>query len=427
MTALCCLLMLAVVALVLIGVLNVEVVDQAQTGARSKLSWTVSFLKGGSGVLSEAGSHTVASFVVLTICSAVIAFLSVRFAALTLLFSAVLIVAINLLMPDVQSRPGVFGFMAGLLAVAGTYLICTLLQRRLHHKKVSHLFRNYVPSNLTDYYLKHPKDMQAINESRELTILFCDIKRFTGISETLDSDRLREWLNAYFGVVSDVIDQFGGTVDKYMGDSVMAFWGAPWPSDTHASDALFASKEIQRQVDALSAQMQARGMPEIKVGIGIATGFANVGHMGSRHHMTYTAVGDPVNTANRLQRCTGYYDLSIVVAESTVKNSPEYLFRELDTVHVKGRQRFVRLFEPVCLVDEASTVLLKRLQLHRKAMQFYRRGLWVDAQRIFEKLKQDQPSENDFYQKYVDRIQEIKASRPKDEQAHIVDLTKQVG
>lgn len=87
----------------------------------------------------------------------------------------------------------------------------------------------------------------------------------------------------------------------------------------------------------------------------------------------------------------------------------------------------MRLFEPVCLVDEASTVLLKRLQLHRKAMQFYRRGLWVDAQRIFEKLRQDQPSENDFYQKYVDRIQEIKASRPKDEQAHIVDLTKQVG
>ena len=423
----CCLLVLGVAVMMLFGIFNIEIADQAQAGAKSKFSWTVSFLKDGSGLLSDAGPRVVASLAVMAIGSVALAFLSIPLAVVTLLFSAVLIVAINLLVPDAQSRPTIFGFLAGLLAVFATYLVCKLFQQRFHRSKVSHLFRNYVPSNLTDYYLQHPSDMREVNESRELTILFCDIKRFTGISETLESHHLSDWLNEYFGVVSEVIHQHGGTVDKYMGDSVMAFWGAPWPSDTHASDALFASKEIQRQVEVLSTQMQARGMPEIRIGIGIATGFANVGHMGSRHHMTYTAVGDPVNTANRLQRCTGYYDLSIVVAESTVKNSPEYLFRELDTVHVKGRQRFVRLFEPMCLVDEASTVLLKRLQLHRKAMQFYRRGLWADAQRIFAKLGQDQPGENDFYQKYVDRNQEIKSSRPKDERAHIVDLTKQVG
>ena len=177
----------------------------------------------------------------------------------------------------------------------------------------------------------------------------------------------------------------------------------------------------------LSQQMQNLGLPPITIGIGIATGFANVGHMGSRYHMTYTAVGDPVNTANRLQRCTGYYDLSLVVSESTVEKVPEFLFRELDTVHVKGRQRFVRLFEPVCPVEEASPDLHKRLQLHGKAMQFYRQGMWSDAERLFAKLSRDDLSNHEFYMKYVDRIQKIRTTRPEDESAHILDLTQQIG
>jgi len=422
----CCLLALCLAALFVFGIVKLEFVEQAGSGS-SKITWVLSYLKDQSNPLLEASARTVALLMVAFIFSAVIGFLSIPFAAITLLFSAALIIVINHLMPGFLPKPSVFSFLAALLLVFCVYLTCTLIQRLFHRSRVNRQFRNYIPSNLTDYYLKNPSGAKAINESRELTILFCDIKRFTGISETLESNRLSEWLNAYFSVVSEVIHEHGGTVDKYMGDSVMAFWGAPWPSDTHAADALFAAQSIQLKVDELSANMQTEGLPEIRIGIGIATGFANVGHLGSRHHMTYTAVGDPVNTANRLQRCTGYYDLSVVVSESTVKNAPEYLFRELDTVHVKGRRRFVRLFEPVCLVSEAAPDLLKRLQLHRKAMQFYRRGLWIDAQRLFEKLGLDNPKEVELYQRYVHRIQEIRSNRPTDESAHIVDLTRQVG
>jgi len=350
------------------------------------------------------------------------------FAAIPVFLFALFLVALVFFMATGNTfDPSFVASVALLFVVFLAYLAGEIWGRASHQRKVGEFFRHHVPSNLANYYIDNPSDMDAVSDSRELTILFCDIKRFTSIAETLDPDRLRDWLNAYFGVVSRVIHQHGGTVDKYMGDSVMAFWGAPEASSTHAADSLHASRVIQDEVAVLSKQMQSLGLPPITIGIGIATGFANVGHMGSRYHMTYTAVGDPVNTANRLQRCTGYYDLSLVVSESTVEKVPEYLFRELDTVHVKGRQRFVRLFEPVCPVEEASPELHKRLQLHSKAMQFYRQGMWSDAERVFAKLGRDDLSDRDFYKKYVDRIQKIRTTRPEDGSAHILDLTQQIG
>lgn len=342
-------------------------------------------------------------------------------------FAVLLVAVLFFAAPGNGYDPTFPAALSMLFAVFVAYLVTAFRDRASHQRKVSEFFRHYVPSNLTDYYIDNPSGMEAVSDSRELTILFCDIKQFTTIAETLDPDRLRDWLNAYFGVVSRVIHQHGGTVDKYMGDSVMAFWGAPQLSESHASDALHASCRIQEEVAVLSHQMQGLGLPAITIGIGMATGFANVGHMGSRYHMTYTAVGDPVNTANRLQRCTGYYDLSVVVAESTIKKVPEYLFRELDTVHVKGRQKIVRLFEPVCPAEEASPELHKRLQLHSKAMQFYRQGMWSDAERLFAKLGRDELTRREFYKKYVDRIQQIRRTKPQDESAHILDLTQRIG
>ena len=358
--------------------------------------------------------------------SLLVAMLQPSMALLFLLAAFLLVAGMGISFGVASADSVVASVLIGLAAVFACYLFCKLLQRSANRRKVRHFFEPYVPSNLTDYYRKNPAKMAAVSESRELTILFCDIKKFTSIAETLDPARLHEWLNAYFVTVSHVIDQHGGTVDKYMGDSVMAFWGAPWASETHASDALRASQQIQREVAALAKRMNADGLPEITIGIGISTGFANVGHMGSEYRMTYTAVGDPVNTANRLQRCTGYYDLPMVVSSSTVEKVPEFLFRELDTVHVKGRQRFVQLFELICPVADASPELLKRLQLHRKAMQFYRSGMWNDAERLFEVLGNDSVDEREYYQRYIDRIRKIRNTRPKHEDAHIVDFTGQM-
>lgn len=391
----------------------------------SPASFAVSF--GSLEFLLQSGVRGVTSLLIAATLS-IGAPLLTMVTALPIFAFAILVVAVlYFAVPGNGFDPTFPAVIAMLLVIFAAYLVGAFRDRASHQRKVTEFFRHYVPSNLTDYYIDNPSGMDAVSDSRELTILFCDIKQFTSIAETLDPDRLRDWLNAYFGVVSRVIHQHGGTVDKYMGDSVMAFWGAPEPSETHASDALYASRRIQEEVAVLSHQLQGLGLPPITIGIGMATGFANVGHMGSRYHMTYTAVGDPVNTANRLQRCTGYYDLSIVVAESTIEKVPEYLFRELDTVHVKGRQKIVRLFEPVCPVEEASPELHKRLQLHGKAMQFYRQGMWSDAERLFAKLGRDDLTSREFYKKYVDRIQKIRTTKPEDESAHILDLTQRIG
>ncbi len=427
----CCFIVFCIAVLFTFGIaelqfgsqVNPASVDAIDGGSKVSVS-----LRGGiKEILADTGVRGKASLVITLLFTLSVALFPVAVSMLALVFSSVLVVAVHFSVPGNGSDPSLFAVFATLVSVFVCYLIFSVLQQLAHRRRVGRFFKNYVPSNLTDYYLQNPEGMEAVSESRELTILFCDIKRFTSISETLEPDRLRDWLNAYFDIVSQIIHQHGGTVDKYMGDSVMAFWGAPWASDTHATDALYASRKIQQEVAVLSQQMQTIGLPAITIGIGISTGFANVGHMGSKHHMTYTAVGDPVNTANRLQRCTGYYDLALVVSEATVEKVPKYLFRELDTVHVKGRQRFVRLFEPVCPIEDASPQLLKRLQLHRKAMQFYRRGMWHEAEALFGKLGRDDLVEREFYQKYVDRIQKIKSTRPKDERAHIVDLTRQIG
>ncbi|OED35332.1 hypothetical protein AB833_30685 [Chromatiales bacterium (ex Bugula neritina AB1)] len=313
-----------------------------------------------------------------------------------------------------------------LVALYLGYLILRWLMLAVRKHRVDEFLRHHVPDQLVTHYMENPDEIGVVGDSLEMTILFCDIKRFTAISERLDPETLSQWLNRYFDAVSGVVVRHGGTIDKYMGDSVMAFWGAPAASDRHAADALMASREILLEVEALSNRLQQEQLPPISVGIGVSTGNANVGHLGSKYRMTYTVVGDAVNTADRLQRCTGYYDRPLIVNDAVTESVPDYLFRELDTVHVKGRQRFVRIFEPVCHEQEALPNTHRQLQMHRKAMQFYRRGMWADAEALFNKLSED-TGEINFYRKYIDRLVDIQSSQLKDGGTHVVDFTQKIG
>lgn len=317
-------------------------------------------------------------------------------------------------------------FLICLLVVFLAFVLVRGLLLFMRRLKVNRFLQQYIPSHLMQHYMKYPDELGSGGESRNMTIMFCDIKRFTAISERLDPELLPEWLNRYFDTVGDVILQHGGTIDKYIGDSVMAFWGAPQKSDTHASDALHAARDILIALEKLSDELVAEGRPPIAVGIGISTGNANVGHLGSKKRMTYTVVGDAVNTADRLQRCTSAYNLSLVVNDAATESVPDFLFRELDTVHVKGRQRFVRIFQPICHQDEAIPNTHRQLQLHRKAMQFYRRGMWEDAEKLF-RLLSDETNEVAFYKKYIERMINIRNSEPEDGADYIVDFTQKIG
>jgi len=374
--------------------------------------------------VGQLGAPGLTTLVVSTLLALTIGLFSAKVALSIFVCALVVVSSVCLLLSVV---PDVIAVISVPTAVFAAYTAYVLTEKYSRHHRIDKKLKPYTSTQLTNYYMSHPEQLEAPSESREITILFCDIKNFTAISENLDPDCLRDWLNMYFHKVSVVIDRYNGTVDKYMGDSVMAFWGAPWHSKTHATDALMASMQIQKELAALSVEMAEDGLPPIEAGIGICTGYANVGLMGSDFHRTYTAVGDPVNTANRMQRCASLYNRDVVISESTAERAPEYLLRELDTVNVKGRQKFVRLFEPVCHLDDATPELISHIDLHCKAMQFYRGGMWLDAERLFNKLGQRNASESAYYQTYLERIKKIRLTRPKDKQAHVVDLSQQTG
>lgn len=344
---------------------------------------------------------------------------------LCVIASAAAVIAVIQFIVMPFSSPTYTILVINLHVVAIAFLLSRGVLGWLRVRRVNSYLRQYAPPGIVDYYLASP-GARVSGESREMTIMFCDIKSFTGISERLDPELLPGWLNRFFDIVCEIVVRHGGTIDKYMGDSVMAFWGAPERSDTHARDALFAAREILPAVQALSEKLVGEGLPSIAVGIGLSTGSAHVGHLGSRERLTYTVVGDAVNTADRLQRCTGAYDLSLIVNDRMTEQVPEFLFRELDIVHVKGRQRFVRIFQPICHEDNAVPNTYRRLQMHRKAMQFYRRGMWADAEKLFKALSSE-PAEYAFYRRYVKRLENIRNSDSSADTSFVVDFSQKIG
>ncbi len=179
-----------------------------------------------------------------------------------------------------------------------------------------------------------------------LTILFSDLVGFTTISEDLSPENLIHLLNEYFSTMTDIILNCKGTVDKYIGDAIMAFWGAPLPIKDHAAKACQAALAMKKAIAPLQETWQERGLPLLGTRLGIHTGQAIVGNVGSRDRFNYTVMGDTVNLASRLEGVNKIYGTSILVSESTHQQAgTAFLFRELDLVQVKGRLQPVTIYE----------------------------------------------------------------------------------
>lgn len=266
-------------------------------------------------------------------------------------------------------------------------------------KRFSRLLSQYIPPELANAYSRDP-DSMLVGEQREISVLFCDVVGFSGMIETLTADELRDWLNEFFSVTSRVVVRHRGTIDKYMGDSIMAIWGAPARSDTHAYDALCAAMDMHDELLELSASFQRRGLPSIEAGVGLSTGRANVGPMGSEFRMDYTVVGDAVNVAQRLEAQTRKYRVPIIVSGATAEVLTDMLFRELDTVQVKGRQQSVTMFQPLGPLDAATDQTRERLALHQKAMEASKAGRWLEATESFEILR-DEWGPFEMYELYL--------------------------
>jgi adenylate cyclase len=264
-------------------------------------------------------------------------------------------------------------------------------------------FGQYVPPELVDEMAKDPEAFRLEGESRDMTVLFSDVRGFTSISEGLDPKQLTHLMNEYLTPMTQVIHHYRGTIDKYMGDAIMAFWGAPIHDDQHARHALQAAMEMLEKLKVLQAEFKAKGWPEINIGIGLNTGTMTVGNMGSEFRMAYTVMGDAVNLGSRLEGLTKEYGVQVIVSEFTRTAVPDFIFRDLDLVRVKGKDKPVGIYEPICPVGEDSEQLMEELALYGEALALYRAQHWDSAEGKFGFLKQRYP-ERYLYDLYSKRI-----------------------
>lgn len=268
-------------------------------------------------------------------------------------------------------------------------------------QKIISAFGQYVPPAVVEVIGRDPKLFSMRGESREMTVMFSDLKDFTGISEKLSPQELADMLNHYLTAMTDVLHRHGATIDKYIGDAIVAFWGAPIEQADHAERAVAAAIEMQQSLAELRKTFRARGWPELEMGIGINSGVMNVGNMGSRYRVAYTVMGDAVNIAARLETLTRLYNIGILITDATRIKLPTPLIREIDHVIVKGKDEPTRLYEP--LSERSPNADPERLVAHESALSSYYKGHWEQAARDFRALRND--ADADYYGALLERME----------------------
>lgn len=270
-------------------------------------------------------------------------------------------------------------------------------------RHLSRMFSQYIPPELVEEMDQQQEAYSMESDSRELTVMFSDVRDFTSISEKLNPKDLSQLMNEFLTPMTRIIHTHRGTIDKYMGDAIMAFWGAPLHDAQHPRHALEAAMAMNIALSDLNAEFNRRGWPELRIGIGINTGTMSVGDMGSEFRRAYTVMGDAVNLGSRLEGLTKQYSVTAICSDATRAAVPEFSFLELDQVRVKGKQQPVAIYEPLGPRDSVDKVLKSLLPRHKQALAYYRKQDWDGAEREFFTLQQAMPDRK-LFQLYLDRI-----------------------
>lgn len=296
-------------------------------------------------------------------------------------------------------------FMAFL--ISSFNIVFGFLKTNNQKREIKAMFGQYVPPAHVEHMLSHPEAVSLEGESREMTVLFSDIRNFTALSEGLSAQELKQLLNRFFTPITQIIFDNNGTIDKYVGDMVMAFWNAPLADPRHPHNAILAALAMQKKVDELKAEFAAVGLPEVNIGIGVNTGFMNVGDMGSEFRRAYTVLGDAVNLGSRLESITRFYGAKILVGENTYAQAPEFLYRRVDRIIVKGKTDPITVYEPVCLGSEASASRRERVDKYNEAIAYYFAQQWDVADSLLRELAAQDP-ERQLYRIFIERINELR-------------------
>jgi adenylate cyclase len=313
----------------------------------------------------------------------------------------------SVMMPDVF-------FYVVVFASLGSILLVKYFGEEKKKLEIKKTFSKYVAPAVVEELLAHPENLSLGGRKQEVTIFFSDVRGFTTFSEKLDPGDLSEVLNSYLTPMTEIIFKHQGTIDKYMGDAIMAFWGAPIAFDDHAQKASLAALENLAMLKTIQAQFQARGWPQIDIGIGLNTATVSVGNMGSRMIQNYTVMGDGVNLASRLEGATKTYGVRILIGENTFqKLDPSFICRPIDRVRVKGKKLPVQVFELLGHKD-LFPVTIKDLHLYTEALEHYGHKQFSEAKtrllQFLEKNPEDGPA-----QLYLERVEQYLLTPPPEE------------
>ncbi len=305
------------------------------------------------------------------------------------------------------------------LPLAGIFLVVVLimvvnlvsgfLQESMQRRQIKGMFDQYVPPAHIETMLATGSQEALAGETREMTVLFSDVRGFTAISERRTAAEIKEFLNTYLTPVTEVIFEHNGTIDKYVGDMVVAFWGAPLENPLHGADAVRASLRLLERTQEMGPVLLERGFPPVSVGIGLNTGPMNVGDMGSRYRRAYTVLGDAVNLAARLEGMTRIYNIDLIAGDGTRDAAPDFEWRLLDRIRVKGKEEATRIWQPVAEQGALTAEKEDALQGYREALDAYFACRWDDASRQFRRLQEQapDPDEENLARVFLARIETL--------------------
>ena len=284
-------------------------------------------------------------------------------------------------------------------------------------------FSRYLSPQVVSQVLARPELLSLGGARRPMTAFFSDIAGFTSISERLSPEALVNLLNRYLSRMTGAITDHGGIVDKFEGDAIMAFWGAPLPQEDHALRACLAALDQKSLLEEFRAEVRAEGLPELNVRMGVHTGEMVVGNMGSEERFNYTVMGDAVNLASRLEGANKEFDTEIMISEDTlgrVRNEVEV--RELDLIQVKGRHKPVRVYELLCRAGHLPPDSAEVRDAFENGLALYRAGEFEQAEGAFQVALATDPYDGPSL-RFVERCRFFQQAPPPDDWDGVFTMT----
>ncbi len=247
-------------------------------------------------------------------------------------------------------------------------------------RQIQGVFGRYLAPAVVNDLINNPDKVRLGGEKRVMTVFFSDMADFTNKSSNLGPETVMEWINKYLTAMTDIIQENGGMIDKYQGDAIMALFGAPLITPTHAKQCCWAALDQRKALPELNMRLQKENLPAVDIRVGINTGEMTVGNLGSSKVLSYTVMGDEVNLASRLEGVNKFYRTGMIISGETYKQAKDFIeARELDTIRAKGMQRPVNIYELIAKKGEASAQELELIVTYEKALKAYRERNWVEA------------------------------------------------